>query len=266
MTLEGRTAIVTGGASGIGHGISLVLAERGANIIVADLNTQGAEAVAVQAAELGNESMATQLDVTDPSSIDAMTKAVLSRFGKIDILVNNAGVAGATGWDEHQRARIEDWDYTYQVNLRGVALTADAVAVPMMEQRSGKIINIASIAGRQGSPTITHYNASKAGVISLTQGLAIRLAPYNINVNAICPGLLWTPLWERLAARNRGGDEQLEGLTEREVFEQRVAASIPLGREQTPEDIGKLAAFLASEDARNITGQSINVDGGARMN
>jgi NAD(P)-dependent dehydrogenase (short-subunit alcohol dehydrogenase family) len=92
------------------------------------------------------------------------------------------------------------------------------------------------------------------------------LAPYNINVNAICPGLLWTPLWERLAARNRSGDQQLEGLTEREVFERRVAASIPLGREQTPEDIGKLAAFLASEDARNITGQSINVDGGARMN
>ena len=266
MVLQGQTAIVTGGASGIGHGICLVLAERGANIVVADLNTQGAEGVAAQVAELGRESMATPLDVTDPTSIDAMTEAVLARFGGIDILVNNAGVGGASGWDEHQRPRIEDWDYTYQVNLRGVALTADAVSIPMMEQRRGKIINIASIAGRQGGPAITHYNASKAGVISLTQGLALRLAPYNINVNAICPGLLWTPLWERLAARNRSGDGQLEGLTERQVFEQRVATSIPLGREQTPEDIGKLAAFLASEDARNITGQSINVDGGARMN
>ena len=266
MDLTGRTAIVTGGASGIGHGICLVLAGRGADIVVADLNTEGAEAVAAEVGEIGRQSMVAALDVTDPSSIDAMTEAVLARFDKIDILVNNAGVAGASGWDERQQAGIEDWDYTYQVNLRGVALTADAVAVPMMERRSGKIINIASIAGRQGSPTITHYNASKAGVISLTQGLALRLAPYNINVNAICPGLLWTPLWERLAARNRSGDAELAGLTERQVFEQRVAASIPLGREQTPEDIGKLAAFLASEDARNITGQSINVDGGARMN
>ncbi len=266
MDLTGRTAIVTGGASGIGHGICLVLAERGADIVVADLNIQGAETVAAEVGEIGRHSMAAELDVTDPSSIDALTESVLASYGKIDILVNNAGVGGAAGWDEHQKARVEDWDYTYQVNLRGVALTADAVAVPMIEQRSGKIINIASIAGRQGSPTITHYNASKAGVISLTQGLALRLAPFNINVNAICPGLLWTPLWERLAARNRSNDAELEGLTERQVFEQRVAASIPLGREQTPEDIGKLAAFLASEDARNITGQSINVDGGARMN
>ena len=266
MDLTGRTAIITGGASGIGHGICRELAERGADIVVADLNTQGAEVVAAEVAEIGRQSMVAALDVTDPSSIDALTETALAHFGKIDILVNNAGVGGAMGWDEHQQARVEDWDYTYQVNLRGVALTADAVAVPMIEQRSGKIINIASIAGRQGSPTITHYNASKAGVISLTQGLALRLAPYNINVNAICPGLLWTPLWERLAARNRNGDQQLEGLTEREVFERRVAASVPLGREQTPEDIGKLAAFLASEDARNITGQSINVDGGARMN
>ena len=103
-------------------------------------------------------------------------------------------------------------------------------------------------------------------VISLTQGLALRLAAYNINVNAICPGLLWTPLWERLAARNRGQDPQMAGLTERQVFQQRVDNMIPLKREQTPEDIGKLTAFLASDDARNITGQAINVDGGARMN
>ena len=266
MDLTGRTAMVTGGASGIGRGISLVLAGQGAGIVVADLNPQGAEAVAAEVAELGRESMSIALDVTEPSSIDAVTEAVMGRFSKIDILVNNAGVAGASGWDERQRANIDDWDYTYQVNLRGVALMSDAVVPHMMERRSGKIINIASIAGRQGSPTITHYNASKAGVISLTQGLATRLAPYNINVNAICPGLLWTPLWERLAARNRSGDEQLSDLTERQVFEKRVAESTPLGREQTPEDIGKLAAFLASEDACNITGQAINVDGGLRMN
>ena len=266
MDLTGTTAIVTGGASGIGRGICLVLAERGAGIVVADMNAPGAEAVAAQVAELGRESMSITLDVTQQSSIHSVTEAVLARFGKIDILVNNAGVAGAPGWEGRQRADIDDWDYTYQVNLRGVALMSDAAAPGMMERRRGKIINIASIAGRQGSPAIAHYSASKAGVISLTQGLATRLAPYNINVNAICPGLLWTPLWERLASRNRGGDEQLAGLTERQVFEKRVAESTPLGREQTPEDIGKLAAFLSSEDARNITGQAINVDGGLRMN
>ncbi len=266
MSLTGQVAVVTGGASGIGRGICMVLAEGGADIAVADMDPPGAEAAASEVGAKGRESMASIVDVTDPASIDRMVADVIARFGKIDILVNNAGVGGAPGWYEHQGSRIEDWDYTFQVNVRGVALAAEAVASHMMERRSGKIINIASIAGRQGGAGFAHYSTSKAGVISLTQGLALRLAPYNINVNAICPGLLWTPLWERLAERNRSGDPSLAGLSPRQVFEHRVEASIPLKREQTPEDIGRLAAFLASEDSRNITGQAINVDGGARMN
>ncbi len=266
MNLTGQVAIVTGGASGIGHGICLVLAEHGADIVVADMNAQGAESVAVDVVTKGRQSLVSIMDVTDPASIERMVADVLARFGKISILVNNAGVGGAQGWHEHQEPRLEDWDYTFQVNLRGVALTAEAVAPHMIEQRSGKIINIASIAGRQGSPSYAHYSTSKAGVISLTQGLALRLAPYNINDNAICPGMLWTPLWQRIAELNRSNNPQMAGLTERQIFERRVEASIPMQREQTPEDIGKLAAFLASEDTRNITGQAINVDGGARLN
>ena len=131
----------------------------------------------------------------------------------------------------------------------------------------GKIVNIASIASRQGGPSIPHYNASKAGVVSWTQSHALQLAPYQINVNAICPGLLWTPLFEHLIGRPDFLDNQaLEGLTGRQRFEKIIELGTPMQKEQTPEDIGKLAAFLASDDAHNITGQAINVDGGRRMN
>ena len=126
-------------------------------------------------------------------------------------------------------------------------------------------MNIASGAGRQGGPGNPPYNVSKAGVISITQSYALELAPFNINVNAICPGLLWTPMWDRIATRNINMDDDLSGLTPRRAFEKVVEARIPLGREQTPEDIGNLAVFLASDLALNITGQSINVNGGSRM-
>ena len=139
------------------------------------------------------------------------------------------------------------------------------MAEAMKGRRYGKIVNIASVAGRQGSPRNTPYNASKSGVISITQAYALALAPFDINVNAICPGLLWTPMWERIATRTINLNDSLEGSTPREAFEQFVAQSIPLGREQTPQDIGRLAVFLASDLALNITGQSINVNGGSRM-
>ena len=266
MDLAGKVAIVTGGARGIGRGICLVLADNGADIVVADMNSEGAEAVSAEVASKGRQTMVSTVDMAAPASVEGMVADVLDRFGKIDVLANNAGVGGAPGWHEHQVGRLEDWDYAYQVNVRGVILAAEAVAPHMIERRSGKIINIASIAGRQGITTIPHYSASKAAVINLTQALALRLAPHNINVNAICPGLIWTPLWELLAARYRDGNPMLAELSERQVFERRVEAFIPMRREQTPEDIGKLAAFLASEDSRNITGQAINVDGGARLN
>jgi NAD(P)-dependent dehydrogenase (short-subunit alcohol dehydrogenase family) len=134
----------------------------------------------------------------------------------------------------------------------------------MVGRRYGKIVNIASIAGRRGSDRNPPYNVSKAGVISLTQGQSLELASHNINVNAICPGLLWTPMWERITARNAMSPNP-EGKTQRELFEDYVASSTPLGREQTPEDIGNLAAFLASDFSENITGQAINVSGGSHM-
>jgi NAD(P)-dependent dehydrogenase (short-subunit alcohol dehydrogenase family) len=269
IDLSDRVAIVSGGGSGIGAGICSVLAGQGAAIAVADLSLASAERVANELAATGARAAAFQVDVTRRGSVSGLVAAVLQRFGQIDILVNNAGVVGAPGWETRDRPGDEDWDLTHAVNLRGVVNFSEAVAEHMKERRSGKIINIASIAGRQGGAQNPPYNVSKAGVISWTQGHAEELAPYNINVNAICPGSLWTPLYARLIERSaRLGyiPPLAPGESAEDAFRKRVESRTPLRRPQTPEDVGKLAAFLASEDARNITGQAINLDGGTRMN
>ena len=266
MKVEDKVAIVTGGARGIGQGISLVLAGNGADIAVADISLEGAKSVAEEVVAAGRQSLATHLDVDNQKSVDRMVEDVLAHFGRIDILINNAGVIAAPGWEDRETPDESDWDLTFTVNLKGMARVTGIVAGHMKERNYGKIINIASIAGRQGSLTSIPYSASKAGVINLTQSTALELAPFSINVNAICPGLLWTPMWERIATRWSQVIEKWKGLSPREVFERDVNGRIPLGREQSPEDIGNLAAFLASDYARNITGQAINVDGGFRMN
>lgn len=265
MDVTDRVAIVTGSGRGIGRGIVLVLARHGADVVVADLAAAGAEAVAREVRALGRRSMASHLDVTDRESIQAMVAGVLERFGRIDILVNNAGVIGGPGWEDRQRWDSDDWDSTYQVNVKGVGMVTDAVAPHMRARRYGKIVNIASIAGRHSFSLNAPYAASKAAVMSLTRTTAMELAPDNINVNAICPGLLWTPMWEKIAYRRTVFEGSGETLTTREVFDRVVKERIPLGREQTPEDIGNLATFLASDAAMNITGQSINVSGGSHM-
>ena len=265
MEVSGKKAIVTGGGRGIGRGISLALARGGADIAVADIIPENAEAVAGEIQALGRSAVPIGVDVTSQASVDGMAARAIAELGAVDILVNNAGIIGAPGWEERERANDDDWHLILEINLIGIARATDAVAPHMVERQYGKIINIASIAGRQGSERNPPYNASKAGVISLTQAQAKALAPHNINVNAICPGLLWTPMWQRIVSRSATTPNP-DGKTGRQLFEQYVQASTPLRREQTPDDIGNLAAFLASEYARNITGQAINVDGGITMN
>ena len=269
IDLSGKVALVTGGARGIGRGISMVLAEQGADVAVADLDTDGAAETASEVQNMGRRAAAVPIDVTDSSSIDSAVSKTLEDLGAIDILVNNAGVIGSGEWWNREVPTEDDWNHTFQVNVLGMALVTQAVQGHMIERGSGRIINIASIAGRQGSPEIPHYSTSKAAAISLTQSSALQLAKHKITANAICPGLLWTPMWQALARRrSRFGSTQseVEGLPGRELFERIVSETMPMQREQTPEDIGRLAAFLASDDARNITGQAINVDGGLRMN
>ncbi len=265
MDVSGKSALVTGGGRGIGRGIALVLARNGADVAVADLNADAAGAVAAQVGALGRRSLGVAVDVTDRDSVEAMVSRVIDSFGRIDILVNNAGIIAAPGWEGRKRSNDDDWDQIYEVNVKGIVHVTEAVAPHMIERQYGKIVNIASGAGRVGSPGNPPYNVSKAGVISYTQASALELAPHNINVNSICPGLLWTPMWERIATRGSASPENVEGLDPRQWFLHGVAERIPLGREQTPEDIGNLAAFLASDYAKNITGQAINVNGGSRM-
>lgn len=265
MNVTDKVAIVTGGGRGIGRGISLVLAQNGADVVVADLIEDNAKSVADEVSALGRKSLALSLDVTSQASADAMVANAISQFERVDILVNNAGIIGAPGWEARETPSEEDWDMIFAVNVKGIAKVTNAVAPYMKERNYGKIVNIASIAGRQGSPRNPPYNVSKTGVISLTQGQALDLASFNINVNAICPGLLWTPMWERITARQTMTPNP-EEKSQRELFEDHVKNTIPMGKEQTPEDIGNLAAFLASDFAHNITGQAINVSGGLFMN
>ena len=262
--LKGKVAIVTGGASGIGRGICLVLAQQGAVVAPADLNIKGAEAVASEITGRGGKAAGFQIDVTKRESVDAVVAKVVRQWGQVDIVVNDAGVIGGAKWWERDDTSDDDWQHTFDVNVRGVVLATEAAAEHMKKRRYGKVVNIASIAALRGGPEYPHYNASKAAVVSYTKSAAIKLAPFNINVNAICPGLLWTPMWEKISYRRtrHGLDASLRGLTERQVFDQIVETTVPLKREQTPEDIGKLTAFLVSDDAANITGQAMIVDGG----
>ena len=264
IDLSGKVALVTGGARGIGRGICLVLAEQGADVAVADLNLDGAASVCREIEDMGRKACAVSMDVTSRPSIEKAVSEVLGGLGRIDILVNNAGIVGAGEWWERDKPSDEDWHLTHMVNVRGVVMVTEAVQDHMIARGSGRVVNIASIAARQGSPDIPHYSTTKAAVVSWTQSSAHQLAPYGITVNAICPGLLWTDMWQAISRRRSAVTG--ESISGRELFERAVENMTPMKREQTPEDIGKLSAFLSSDDARNITGQAINVDGGIRMN
>jgi NAD(P)-dependent dehydrogenase (short-subunit alcohol dehydrogenase family) len=280
MKLENKSAIVTGGGAGIGLGIALCLAEEGADVAVMDINSRAAAEAAGRVKELGRRSLAVTADATDTRQIDQAVQKVLDAFGKIDILVNNTG-GEARYYNEvpgQPYPEEKEWDDTVRLNLKPPMLMVRAVAPYFEKQHSGKIVNISSIGGRSpsgmgggakgmagdgfGYSPMTSYCVSKAGIIQFTRLMALQLAKYNVNVNCICPGVLYTPLYERSAPRRIQATPGAEGMTPREYFDKYIAPTVPLGREQTTEDIGRTVVFLVSEDARNITGQSINVDGG----
>ncbi len=253
-----KTAFITGGGQGIGKGIALEMANAGANVIIAQRNLMKLEETVAEIKKIGGKAIGIRIDVTDMSSIENGLQEALVYFPNIDILVNNAGVMqNGIGYV----TTAEDFDFCHAVNLKAIWQTTLAITPHFKSRNQGNIINISSGAGRRGIPMLPAYSASKAAVLNLTQSLALSLAPFNINVNALCPGLLWTPMWEKIEGM-MGGNHEVKG---RKKFSEGVE-NTPLGRAITPEDIGKAAVFLASNTAKNITGQSLNIDGGLHMN
>lgn len=259
-TLDGKSALVTGGARGIGRAIALRFAREGANVAVADVNLDGAKAVAAEIEATGQNALALQVDVRDMSQIQQMVRQTVSAFGRIDVLANNAGVVRV---EKLLDVTEEHWDFVMDVNAKAVFFVMQAVARQMKDQTAGadglrgRIVNTASIAAKPGGrPMFAPYGASKAAVLSLTQSAAVALAP-DITVNCVCPGIVDTAMWEQIDAEWN----ELEGLAEGEAWRRRIAA-IPLGRPEVPEDVAGMFAFLAGPDAAYITGQPFTVDGG----
>jgi len=246
LDLRARVAIVTGAAQGIGKSIAIQLAAAGANVVIADLAEEMAKTVAEEISRKGTEVISIGVDVSSLSSVEEMVKKTLDKFGRIDILVNNAGI---TRDALVMRLKEEDWDLVLDVNLKGAFNCIKAVSPVMLKQKSGKIVNIASIVGIIGNVGQANYSASKGGLIALTKTCARELASRQINVNAVAPGFIQTSMTERLPAE----------------VKEKLSSQIPFGRLGKPEDVANLVLFLVSEESSYITGEVIKVDGGMAM-
>ncbi|HLW46933.1 MAG TPA: SDR family NAD(P)-dependent oxidoreductase [bacterium] len=252
--LRDKVAIVTGAGQGIGRAIALRLAHEGADLVIADLNTKTASGVAAEVETAGRRAATVRTDVAAAADRRALVDAAVSAFGRIDVLVNNAGIIRLSGPLDITE---EEWDLVQAVNLKGTYFMCQAVLPHMLERGAGRIVNIASIAAKAGSVAWIHYNVSKAGVVALTRNLAMAYGRRGINVNCVCPGIVDTEMWAKIE-REAG---RILGLGPGELTDSRLK-TIALGRLEKPEDVADAVAFLCSDDARYITGQAINVEGG----
>ena len=255
MKLVDRVALVTGAGRGIGRGIALSLAAEGARVAAADFDYQTATRTAAEIKEKGGHAEAVAVDVTERDMVNSMVEHAMDCFGRIDILVNNAGIITYAPVEELTE---KAWDDLMAVNVKGTFLCCQAVIRHMKEAGGGRIINVSSIAGKDGAPNLSHYSASKFAVLGFTKAIAKELAPYDITVNAVCPGIIYSSMWEYMSELRKEPDESAE-----EFWKRTITERIPLGRPQTPEDVGQAVVFLAGAD--NITGQAVNVDGGILM-
>ncbi|MFA5150457.1 MAG: 3-oxoacyl-[acyl-carrier-protein] reductase [Candidatus Omnitrophota bacterium] len=246
MKLKDKVALITGGARGIGQAIAMTFAREGADIVVADVNLEVAQKTASEIEALGRQALALEMDVTDYAKVEPGVNKILDKFGKVDILVNNAGI---TKDNLILRMSQGEWDAVINVNLKGTFNCIKAVSRPMIKQRSGKIVSIASIIGLMGNAGQANYAASKAGIIALTKTVAKELASRNINANAVAPGFIQTEMTAKLS----------------EEVKAKMLEAIPLAKLGTPQDVANVCLFLVSEEANYITGQVITVDGGMVM-
>ncbi len=257
MRLQDKVAIITGAGRGIGRGIALKFAQEGARVVVAEINSQAAKDAAEEIQKANGQARWIKTDVTKKAEAEAMVAFALQEFGQIDILVNNAGIVLAGSFLEFSE---EDWDRIIAVNLKGVVFCTQAAVKEMMKRKSGKIINIASRLGKVGGPYVASYTATKFAVVGLTQSNALEFAPH-ITVNAICPGIVLTGMWDYLSEVIG----KIRGIAPENVIKERITQQVPMGRGQHPDDVAKVALFLASPDADYITGQAINDSGGTEM-
>lgn len=247
MMLEEKVGIVTGASRGLGRAAALALAGAGAKVVVNYAgSTDKAEEVVGMIRSNGGMAVPVKADVSKTADVEKLINSCLETFGRVDILVNNAGITRDT---LVLRMKEEDWDAVLDTNLKGVFLTTKAVAKPMMKQRYGRIINLASVVGLTGNAGQGNYAAAKAGIIGFTKSMAKELGSRNITVNAIAPGFIGTDMTDKLSEEVRN----------------KMLGEIPLGRLGIPEDVAKVVVFLASDGANYITGQTINVDGGMVM-
>lgn len=262
-----KVAIVTGASKGLGKEIALSFGEAGAKVIVADIDEIEGIEVANEIKKLGSDAFFIKTNVASEAEVRVMVNKTLNAFGGIDILINNAGVNNRNFGLPMTNLTDEDWEFTYDINVKGVFYCCKSVYNLFAQQNHGKIVNIASLAGKKASPMLMPYSAQKASVISITESMCEELGALNINVNAVCPGYVYTPIWEK---GSKGIKEQFskmlgfpDEMTPRQVFDAIVESTTPMKRAQTEKDMANTVLFLCSEEAKNINGQSINVSGGA---
>lgn len=264
LQLNERSVVVTGAGAGIGRAIARMLAAQGAHVALLDRKPQAATTEAASIGASGGQAIGIECDVSNETQVIAAIDAAKQAHGAPDIVVNSAGIASNPGMPFTNNSEA-DWDRTLAVNVKGAFFVCKAAAEGLKQSGRGRIVNISSITGVISAAYMPPYSVSKAALISLTKVLARDLAPAGVAVNAVCPGFVWTPMWEKLGTTMAQASQGAQGSTAETVFDGRIKQHVPMGRPQSAEEVAALTAFLCSDAAANITGQVIGVDGGVTI-